>query len=53
LPGGGGGIGRAVCAAFSKQGSKVAVVDVNKETAAQTLSALEGKRCMQKVVIMS
>lgn len=42
VSGGGSGIGRAVCAAFSKQGSKVAVVDVNKAAATETLKALEG-----------
>ena len=43
LTGGGSGIGRAICAAFSKQGSKVAVVDVNEVAATQTLKSLEGK----------
>ena len=43
LTGGGSGIGRAICAAFSKQGSKVAVVDVNEAAATQTLKSLEGK----------
>ncbi|KAI0242296.1 Estradiol 17-beta-dehydrogenase 8 [Lamellibrachia satsuma] len=42
ISGGGSGIGRAICAAFSKQGSKVAVVDVNKTAATQTLKSLEG-----------
>ena len=41
--GGGSGIGRAVCVEFSKQGAKVAVVDINGDTATQTLESLEGK----------
>ena len=41
-PGGGSGIGAAVCRCFAKNGAKVAVVDIHKERAIRTADELAG-----------
>lgn len=43
VTGAGGGIGRATSLAFSREGAKVAVVDFNDETAAETVRLIEAE----------
>ncbi len=40
VTGGGGGIGREICVRFGKEGARVAVLDINEETAEQTAEAI-------------
>ncbi|XP_059145220.1 estradiol 17-beta-dehydrogenase 8-like [Physella acuta] len=40
VTGGGSGIGRAVCSVLAREGAKIAVVDLNKSSAQETVSSL-------------
>ena len=42
-PGGGSGIGRAVCQIFAREGARVAVVDVNEQQIQDTVKQIGGK----------
>ena len=44
VTGAGGGIGRAIAAAFAQEGARVAVVDIDEQLARQTAAALAGGR---------
>ena len=41
LPGGGSGIGRAVCQALAKEGAAVAAADISRQNVEETLTLLD------------
>lgn len=43
VTGGGGAIGRAICARFAEEGARILVADRNRESAHQTATAVNGK----------
>jgi len=42
ITGGGSGIGKATCIAFAREGAKVVVVDLKKDTADATAKEIDG-----------
>lgn len=45
LPGAGSGIGRAICQVFAREGAALAVVDLNQDSAHQTIDSLPKGTC--------
>lgn len=51
VTGGGGGIGRQICARFAEEGARVAVLDIDAETAKQTVEVIGDKHTARAVAV--